>query len=103
MRDGQQNGARDFARNPTSAGEICQRVGTARPSVTERYRSGYRCSNADREHEGGSAREAPMQVGDAAAPRRLPVVLNASAQQWPSGANDLRDSALKVVGANPVD
>ena len=44
-----------------------------------------------------------MQVGNAAAPRRLPVVLNASAQQRPSSANDLRDRALKVVAANPVD
>ena len=44
-----------------------------------------------------------MQIRDAAAPRRLSVVMNASPQQWPPGANDLRDRALQVVAANPVD
>jgi len=44
-----------------------------------------------------------MQIRNAAAPRRLSVVLNADAQRWSSGANDVRDSALKVAAANPVD
>jgi len=103
MRDGQQNGARDVARDATCAGEICWRVGAARPSVTERYRARYRCPDADREHERRSARETPMQIGHAATPGRQPVVLNASAEQRSSSANDLRDGALKVVAANPVN
>ncbi len=44
-----------------------------------------------------------MQVRNAAAACRLPVGLNASAQRWPSGTNDLRDGAPQVVAANPVD
>ena len=44
-----------------------------------------------------------MQIGDAAARRRLPVIMNASPQRRPSGANDLGDGALQVVAANPVD
>jgi hypothetical protein len=55
------------------------------------------------EHERRSARETPVQVRNAATRRRLPVVLNASAQRWPSGSNDLRNGALQVVTANPVD
>jgi len=102
MRDGQQNGAGDFARDATGAGEISWRVSAARPSVAEGYRPGYRWTDANREHERRSAGEAPMQVCHAAAPRRLPVVLNAFAEQWSSSANDLRDSALKVVAADAV-
>jgi hypothetical protein len=103
MSDGQQNGARDFARDATRAGEIGWRVGAARPSVTEGYRAGYRCPDADRKHERRSARETPMQIGNAATPGRQPVVLNASPEQRPSSANDLRDGALKIAAANPVD
>jgi hypothetical protein len=44
-----------------------------------------------------------MQVRNAASTCRLPVVLNASPQRWPAGANDVCDGALKVVAANPVD
>jgi len=103
MRHGQQCGARDCARDAPSASEIARRVGAARPSVTERYRPGYRGPNMNWEHERRSARETPVQVRNAAARRRLPVVLNASAQRWPSGSNNLRDGALQVVTANPVD
>ena len=103
MRHGQQDGARDFARNTLSAGKIRRRVGAARPSVAERYRSGYLVSDNDWEHEDRSARETPVQVGDAAARRGLTVILNASTQRWPPGANNLRDRASKVVTANAVD
>jgi hypothetical protein len=44
-----------------------------------------------------------VQIGDAAARRRLPVIMNASPQRRPPGANDLGDGALQVVAANPVD
>jgi len=44
-----------------------------------------------------------MQVRNAAAPGRLSVALNGSPQRWPSGTNDLRHGALKVVAANPID
>jgi len=103
MRHGQQYGTRDCARDALSTSEIARRVGAARPSVTERYRPGYRGPNMNWEHERRSARETPVQVRNAATRRRLPVVLNASAQRWPSGSNDLRNGALQVVTANPVD
>src|SRR5262245_12364883 len=104
MRYGQRhNCARDLAHDALSAGEIGRRVAAARTSVTERYRSGYDRSNPNWQDQGRSAPEAPVQIRDAAARRRLPVVMNASPQRRPSGANDLGDGALQVVAANPVD
>jgi hypothetical protein len=103
MRHGQQYGTRDCARDALSVSEIARRVGAARPSVTERYRPGYCGPNVNWEHERRSARETPVQVRNAATWRRLPIVLNASAQRWPSGSNDLRDGALQVVRTNTVN
>ena len=61
---------------------------------------GYRVENPD---GSWAYSPQPVQIRDATARRRLSVVMNASPQRRPSGANDLGDRALQVVAANPVD
>ena len=98
------NGARDLARDAPRIGKVRRAVAATGPSVAEAHRAGHVFSDADGEHERGSAGEAAMEIRHAAARRaRMILVQDVPAKRRAAGPDDLRDRALEVLPAYAID